>query len=103
LNTFGANLTQLIIFELNIRRIILTHVHPDHIQATNELRKKVAEDVKVYAHWVEAAYLSQNPSYVGPPSHEQIKGLFEKFGVKMEDLAKRFGPTPGNGPFPTAG
>jgi len=41
---------------------------------------------------VEAAYLSQNPSYVGPPSHEQIKELFEKFGVKMEDLAKRFGP-----------
>jgi glyoxylase-like metal-dependent hydrolase (beta-lactamase superfamily II) len=34
----------------HIRRIILTHVHPDHIQATNELRKKVAEDIKVYAH-----------------------------------------------------
>ena len=75
-----------------IRRIILTHVHLDHIQATNELRKKVAEDVKIYAHWIDAAYLSQNPSYHGPPSHEQVKGLFQKFGVKMEELAKRFGP-----------
>ena len=46
-----------------IRRIILTHVHPDHTQATNELRKKVADDVKIYAHWIEAAYLSQSPSY----------------------------------------
>ena len=69
-----------------IRRIILTHVHLDHIQATNEIRKKVAEDVKIYAHWIDAAYLSQNPSYHGPPSHEQIKELFEKFGVKMGDL-----------------
>jgi glyoxylase-like metal-dependent hydrolase (beta-lactamase superfamily II) len=75
-----------------IRRIILTHVHPDHIQATNELRKEVADDVKIYAHWIEAAYLSQSPSYHGPPSHEQIKELFQKFGVKVEDLAKRFGP-----------
>ena len=63
-----------------IRRIILTHVHPDHIQATNELRKKVADDVKIYAHWIEAAYLSQSPSYHGPPSHEQIRELFQKFG-----------------------
>src|SRR5919198_3187291 len=75
-----------------IRRIILTHVHLDHIQATNELRKKVAEDVKIYAHWIDAAYLSQNPSYHGPPSHEQIKEFFQKFGVKVEDLPKRFGP-----------
>jgi glyoxylase-like metal-dependent hydrolase (beta-lactamase superfamily II) len=75
-----------------IRRIILTHVHLDHIQATNELRKKVAEDVKIYAHWIESAYLSQNPSYHGPPSHEQIKEFWEKFGVRMEDLPKRFGP-----------
>lgn len=75
-----------------IRRIILTHVHIDHIQATNELRKKVAEDVKIYAHWIDAAYISQDPSYHGPPSHEQLKELFEKFGVKLEDLPKRFGP-----------
>jgi hypothetical protein len=46
----------------------------------------LAEDVKIYAHWIDAAYLSQNPSYHGPPSHEQIKELFQKFGVKMEDL-----------------
>ena len=41
--------------------------------------------------WYLSAYLSQIPSYRGPPSHEQIKELFQKFGVKMEDLAKRFG------------
>ena len=72
----------------HIRRIILTHVHLDHIQATNEIRKKVAGDVKIYANWIDAAYLSQNPSYHGPPSHEQIT----IFGVRVEDLAKRFGP-----------
>lgn len=62
------------------------------LQATNELRKKVADDVKVYAHWIEAAYLSQSPQYHGPPSHEQVKELFQEFGVKVQDLAKRFGP-----------
>ena len=75
-----------------IRRIILTHVHPDHTQATNELRKKVADDVKVYAHWIDAAYLSKSPPYHGPPSHEQVKELFQEFGVKVEDLDERFGP-----------
>jgi glyoxylase-like metal-dependent hydrolase (beta-lactamase superfamily II) len=74
-----------------IRRIILTHLHPDHVQATNELRKKVAKDVKIYAHWIDASYLSQSPIYHGPPSHEQIKELYGKFEVKMEDLPKRFG------------
>jgi glyoxylase-like metal-dependent hydrolase (beta-lactamase superfamily II) len=71
-----------------IRRIILTHVHPDHTQATNELRKKVADDVKVYAHWIDAAYLSQSPPYHCPPSHEQVKELFQEFRVKVEDLAE---------------
>src|SRR5919197_1918804 len=75
-----------------LRRIILTHVHLDHIQAANELRKKAAEDVKIYAHWIDAAYLSQNPSYHGLHHMNKLKNSSKSSGVKVEDLPKRFGP-----------
>ncbi len=73
----------------NIKRIILTHVHIDHIQAANELKR--LSGAKLYSHWVEARYLASNPHYQGPPNHETVQKLLKKFGAKMEDIAKKFG------------
>ena len=50
----------------NIKRIILTHVHMDHSQAANEVKRK--SGAKIYSHWIEARYLGHNPPYQGPPS-----------------------------------
>src|SRR5215831_15556835 len=50
----------------NIKRIILTHVHIDHIQAANELKR--LSGASIYSHWVEARYLASNPQYQGPPN-----------------------------------
>lgn len=74
----------------NIKRIILTHVHPDHTEAANEIKRLTG--AKIFSYWSEAAYLEQNPKYEGPPSHESILMLLQKFGVNMEDVIKKFGP-----------
>lgn len=73
----------------NIKRIILTHVHIDHIQAANELKR--ISGAKLYSHWVEARYLASNPHYQGPPNHETVQKLLMKFGAKMEDISRKFG------------
>jgi glyoxylase-like metal-dependent hydrolase (beta-lactamase superfamily II) len=78
-------------FEIkNVKRIILTHVHPDHIEAANEIKKLTG--AKIFSYWSEAAYLAQNPKYEGPPSHDGYLSLLQKFGVNMEDIIKKFGP-----------
>jgi glyoxylase-like metal-dependent hydrolase (beta-lactamase superfamily II) len=43
----------------NVKRIILTHVHVDHSQAANEIKKR--SGAKIYSHWIESRYLSHNP------------------------------------------
>jgi glyoxylase-like metal-dependent hydrolase (beta-lactamase superfamily II) len=73
----------------NIRRIILTHVHPDHIEAANEVKKLTGG--KIFSYWSEAAYLAQYPKYQGPPTHETFQSLLQKFGVGMEDIINKFG------------
>ena len=42
----------------NVKRIILTHVHVDHAQAANEVKRK--SGAKIYSHWIEAGYLSHD-------------------------------------------
>lgn len=74
----------------NIKRIILTHVHTDHTEAANEIKKLTG--AKIFSYWSEASYLAQNPKYGGPPSHESIPMLLQKFGVNVEDVIKKFGP-----------
>jgi glyoxylase-like metal-dependent hydrolase (beta-lactamase superfamily II) len=73
----------------NIRRIILTHVHPDHTQAANEIKKLTG--AKILSFWSEAPYLAQNPKYQGPPTQETFMSLLQKFGVKMEEVINKFG------------
>ncbi len=48
-----------------ISRIILTHVHPDHVgslRAIVDLTK-----ARTFSHWVEAEFIAQRPAYDGPP------------------------------------
>jgi glyoxylase-like metal-dependent hydrolase (beta-lactamase superfamily II) len=73
----------------NIKRIILTHVHIDHIQAANELKR--LSGAKLYSHWIEAKYLANDPQYQGPPNHETVHNILKKFGANMEDIGKKFG------------
>jgi glyoxylase-like metal-dependent hydrolase (beta-lactamase superfamily II) len=62
----------------SIRSIFLTHLHRDH---TGSLREMVARShAKTYAHWLEAAYIAQDPPYTGPgvPPAESVN-VDEKF------------------------
>src|SRR6187200_128868 len=73
----------------NIKRIILTHLHIDHAQATNEVRKRTG--ARVYSHWIEAGYLAQNPPYPGPPTTQEVQEILKKSGLSVEELSKKFG------------
>ena len=73
----------------NVKRIILTHVHMDHSQAANEVKRK--SGAKIYSHWIEARYLSHNPPYSGPPTAQETVDKLEKLGVSMEALTKEYG------------
>lgn len=56
-----------------VRKILLTHLHRDH---TGGLKSLVAKTgAKVYAHWIEAAFLRGEPAYDGPgtPPAEPIE------------------------------
>jgi len=50
----------------SIRSIFLTHLHRDH---TGSLREMIARThAKTYSHWIEAAYIANDPPYDGPGS-----------------------------------
>lgn len=74
-----------------INRIVLTHVHIDHIQAANEIKKVSGGHAKIYSHWAEAGYLANNPQYHGPPTHEALAQILQKYKIRSEDLVKKFG------------
>jgi glyoxylase-like metal-dependent hydrolase (beta-lactamase superfamily II) len=73
----------------NVKRIILTHVHVDHSQAANEIKKR--SGAKIYSHWIEARYLNHNPLYQGPPTTQETVDKLEKLGVSMRALIKEYG------------
>lgn len=82
-------------FEMkDIRRIILTHLHSDHSQAANEVKRIISAssgEVKMYAYWIDAAYLAHKPLYHGPPDLTIYEKLFKHYGLGMEDIIKKFG------------
>ncbi len=48
----------------SIRQILLTHLHLDH---TGNLKAMIhATGAKTFAHWIEAAYIENDPPYDGP-------------------------------------
>jgi metal-dependent hydrolase (beta-lactamase superfamily II) len=59
----------------NIKRMILTHVHIDHIQAANEVKRLSV--AKLYSHWTEVGYLAHD-KYQGAPSHATIQNTLDK-------------------------
>lgn len=75
----------------DIKRIVITHIHSDHTQAANEIRRRSGEDLEILSHWAEAAYLSHNPPYSGPPSEETVQHFFNQLGINPEDIFKKYG------------
>lgn len=73
----------------NVKRLILTHSHVDHVQAVSEVKRMTGAGI--YSHWSEAGYLRSDPPYHGPPTHQMIESIMSKLGIRSEDLAKRFG------------
>lgn len=47
-----------------IKKILLTHLHRDHTGSLAVLAK--ATGARTFAHWIEAAYIAQDPKYDGP-------------------------------------
>jgi glyoxylase-like metal-dependent hydrolase (beta-lactamase superfamily II) len=73
----------------NVKRIILTHVHVDHSQAANEIKKR--SGAKIYSHWIESRYLIHDPPYLGPPTTQETVDKLGKLGVSMRALIKEYG------------
>ncbi|MGI0070825.1 MAG: MBL fold metallo-hydrolase [Thermoplasmata archaeon] len=50
----------------SIKKILLTHLHRDHVGSLKPLAHRT--HAKTYAHWIEAAYIAVDPPYTGPGS-----------------------------------
>ncbi len=48
----------------DIHRILITHLHLDHTGNLKALQERTG--AKVYAHWMEAAFIANSPVYKGP-------------------------------------
>lgn len=48
----------------SIQRILITHLHLDHTGNLATLAKKTG--AKIFAHWLDAAFIAKNPPYTGP-------------------------------------
>jgi glyoxylase-like metal-dependent hydrolase (beta-lactamase superfamily II) len=73
----------------DINRIVLTHLHPDHVEAVNELRRKTG--AKVYSHWIEASYLLHELEYNGPPDKDAFEHILKIMGTDINTVSKKFG------------
>lgn len=78
----------------DIRRIILTYLHSDHSQAANVVKKRISPSSgqsEIFGYWIDAAYLAHNPLYPGPPDNKIYEKLFQRYGLRVEDVIKKFG------------
>lgn len=73
----------------DICRIVLTHLHPDHVEAANEMKRKTG--AKTYSHWIEAAYLSYELEYNGPPNRDTFEHVLKVMGTDIDTVTKKFG------------
>ncbi len=65
----------------DIKRIVLTHLHPDHVEAANEIKRKTG--AKIYSHWIDAAYLSHGLEYNGPPDKDAFEHILKIMGTDI--------------------
>ncbi|HKR74141.1 MAG TPA: MBL fold metallo-hydrolase [Candidatus Nitrosocosmicus sp.] len=73
----------------DINRIVLTHLHPDHVEAVNVLKRKTG--AKIYSHWIEAVYLSHDLKYDGPPNSDAFEHVLKVMGTDIDTVTKKFG------------
>ena len=73
----------------DINRIVLTHLHPDHIEAANEIKRKTG--ATIYSHWIEASYLSKELDYNGPPDRVAFEHVLKIMGTNIDKITKKFG------------
>jgi glyoxylase-like metal-dependent hydrolase (beta-lactamase superfamily II) len=66
-----------------VKRIIITHVHPDHIGSLKALLQETG--AKAYSHWAEAPYIAQKPPYDGPPKIDYSKIEPVEVDVELSD------------------
>ena len=87
--TFESYLSNAGIDIKDIKRIVLTHLHPDHVEAVNEIKRKTG--AKLYSHWIEAAYLSHELEYNGPPDKVAFEHVLRIMGTNIDKVTKKFG------------
>lgn len=87
--TLESYLSQEGIDILDINRIVLTHLHPDHVEAANALKRKTS--AQLYSHWIEAAYLSHDVEYNGPPDKVAFEHILKIMGTDISKVSEKFG------------
>lgn len=48
----------------SVKKILLTHLHRDHTGSLRALAERTR--ARTFAHWIEAAFIAQDPKYDGP-------------------------------------
>lgn len=87
--TFESYLSRAGIDIHDINRIVLTHLHPDHVEAANALKRKTG--AQIYSHWIESAYLSQDLEYNGPPDKGAFEHILKIMGTDIDEVLEKFG------------
>ncbi|MCI4365490.1 MAG: MBL fold metallo-hydrolase [Thermoplasmata archaeon] len=61
-----AYLTKIHVEPTAVKKILITHLHNDHVGSLKRMAKATA--ARTFAHWIEAAYIAGVPKYDGPGS-----------------------------------
>ncbi len=59
-----AYLSKIHVEPTSIRKVLLTHLHRDHTGSLAEIAR--ATKARTFAHWLEAAFIANDPKYDGP-------------------------------------
>jgi glyoxylase-like metal-dependent hydrolase (beta-lactamase superfamily II) len=60
----GAYLAQLKIPPTSVKKILITHLHRDHVGGLARMIERTK--ARTFSHWIEAAYINCKPAYDGP-------------------------------------